>query len=209
MITVKQMQQLERLAAKQGIFAADLMENAGKQVYYSIKQKYPTKKSHILIFAGPGNNGGDGFATAKHFAKENPVVILFFGEKESLSDAAREHYESIRKDINIIKINNKADLEKFHPQKDIQCILIDAMLGIGITNAPHEPISSAIDYYNSLPGPKISIDIPSGIHPDTGETLEKSCNTDYIITFHDLKPGLEQYKDKTVVVDIGLPKKNV
>ena len=84
MITTKQMQQLERLAAKKGIFPAELMENAGKQVHFTIKQKYHTKNKHIIIFAGQGNNGGDGFATAKHFSKENPTIILFFGDKEKV-----------------------------------------------------------------------------------------------------------------------------
>jgi len=209
MITTKQMQQLERLAAKKGIFPAELMENAAKQIHFSIKQKYHTKNSHIIIFAGQGNNGGDGFATAKHFAKENPVVILFFGKKEKLSDAALEHYESIRKNINIIKIENKSDLDQFRPQKNIHCIFIDALLGTGIKDDLKDPISFAIDHYNTLLGTKVSIDIPSGIDPDNEKTFPKSCHADYIITLHDLKPGLEPHKDKTVIVDIGLPKKSV
>ncbi len=209
MITTKQLQQLERLAAKKGIFPVELMENAGKQIHFTIKQKYHTKNKHIIVFAGQGNNGGDGFATAKHFAKENPTIILFFGEKEKLSDAALEHYEQIRKEINIIKINTKDDLEKFHPQKDIQCIFIDALLGTGIKDDLKDPISFAIDHYNTLLGTKISIDIPSGIDPDNEKTFPKSCHADYIITLHDLKPGLEPHKDKTVIVDIGLPKKEI
>ena len=63
----------------------------------------------------------------------------------------------------------------------------------------------AIDYYNNLSGIKIAVDLPSGLDPDTGEIHDKMCEVNLIVTFHDLKYGLEQYQQKTVVVDIGIP----
>ena len=81
------------------------------------------------------------------------------------------------------------------------------MVGIGIKGEIREPFSFAIPFYNSLKGMKVSIDIPSGLNADTGEFSEK-CNADLIITFHDMKIALEknqEFKEKTVVVDIGIP----
>jgi len=52
---------------------------------------------------------------------------------------------------------------------------------------------------------KIAVDIPTGLNPDTGEIIDKAVNADLVITFHDIKNGLEKLKDKTVIVDIGIP----
>lgn len=208
MITTKQMRVLERIAAKKGIFAGDLMETAGKQVYLAVKEKYGLNGKHVVIFAGQGNNGGDGMAAAKYFFSECPVVVLFFGEKDKLSEEALEKYDEIKQRITIVKIASSEDLDAFHLQKEARFIFVDALLGAGINGDVRLPISLGIDYFNSLTGDKIAIDVPSGIDADTGEAGQRSCEVDFIVTLHDAKAGLERYLDKTVVVDIGLPKKN-
>ena len=208
MITTKQMRVLERAAAKKGIFAGDLMENAGKEVYLAVKEKYGLNGKHVVVFAGHGNNGGDGLVSAKYFSSECPVIILFFGEKDKLSEEALEKYEEIKHKIKIVKISSKEDLDKFHLQKEAHFIFVDALLGVGIKGEARVPISLGIDYFNSLTGDKIAIDVPSGIDADTGEAGQRSCEVDFIVTLHDVKVGLERYLDKTVVVDIGLLKKN-
>ncbi len=207
MITVNQMRILERFAQKKGIFPVDLMENAGKQVYAIIKEKYDLLGKHIIVFAGAGNNGGDGFVAARHLAEECRVVVLFFGEEEKLTEEAQENYERIKDHVNIVNITKKEDLEQFHIQNDLQLILIDALLGTGVNGTIREPVSLGIEYFNSLKGIKVAVDIPSGLNADTGVIEDKACNADLIITFHDLKMGLEKYKEKTVVADIGIPVK--
>ena len=67
-------------------------------------------------------------------------------------------------------------------------------------------LCEVIDDINNSKALKVSIDIPTGLDPDTGNKFDKAVNADLIITFHDLKTGLKNYEDKTVVVDIGLPK---
>ena len=207
MITVKEMRALERFAQKKGIFPIHLMENAGKQVYAIIKEGYGLLGKHIVVFAGAGNNGGDGFVAARHFAEECRVVVLFFGEEENLTEEAQENYDKIKDKINIISIATKEDLEQFHIQDDLPLILVDALLGTGVNGKIREPVSLGIEYFNSLNGIKVAVDIPSGLNADTGVIEDKACNADLIITFHDLKMGLENYKEKTVVVDIGIPVK--
>ncbi len=205
MITSRQMKELEEYAEEQGIHPRELMENAGRQVFLVVKEKYDLTNKRIVIFAGPGNNGGDGFVAARYFAQEHPVLILFFGDKQKLSAESWENYEKVRRKANIIPIGNREDLGKFHVQEGMQLVLIDALLGIGVRGSLREPISAAIDYFNSLPGLKIAVDIPSGLNPDTGEVPEKRCDVDLIVTFHDLKVGLQNIQEKTVVVDIGIP----
>ncbi len=206
MITSQQMRQLERKAAQHGITFAELMENTGKEVFFAVKEQYDISNKRVVVFCGPGNNGGDGFAVARHFAQHCPVIILFFGSKEKLSEEAFEQYELVKNKANMIVIKTRDDLQKFHFQEHLPFIFIDALLGIGINSVVEDPIAAGIDFFNSTKGIKVAVDVPSGIHPDTGEVLGIACNVDYIVTFHDLKPGLEQFQDKTVIVDIGIPK---
>ncbi len=205
MITARQMKELEEYAAEQGIKASDLMENAGKAVFETVREKYDLDGKRIVVFCGPGNNGGDGFVAARYFAGEFPTLIFFFGEKSCLSEESLENYEKVRKKVNIIPVRDKKYLEQFQFQEGLEFVFIDALLGTGVKGGLREPISFAIDFFNSLPGLKIAVDIPSGLDPDTGGG-EKVCQVDLIVCFHELKIGLEKYRRKTVVVDIGIPK---
>ena len=203
MLSVKQMRALERTAAKKGIFSIDLMENAGREIAAIIKEKYDLADKHIIIFCGAGNNGGDGFVAARHFT-ENPVIILFFGEAEKLTEEAKENYDKIKESIAIVQIKSKQDLEQFKIQDSLDLVLIDAMLGTGTSGKVKEPIVSGIDYFNSLQGIKVAVDIPSGINADTAEG-GKAVAVDLVIALHDMKMGAKEFKDKTIIVDIGIP----
>ena len=215
MITSRQMKELEEAAYEQGISPQQLMETAGEQVYRSIKQHYDLTGKRVLIFAGPGNNGGDGFVAARYFAQDEvpaggqvPVLILFFGDKQKLSEAAQEMYEKVRKKANIIPIRSSAELQRFHVQDGLQLLLIDALLGTGIQGEVREPLASAITYFNSLPGIKVAVDHPSGLDPDSGEKNGECCEVELIVAFHEPKVGLAKlpdWQEKTVVVDIGIP----
>ncbi len=211
MITSQQLKELEEYAESLGIEARELMENTGKAVYEAVKKKFgldniprPDRK-RVVVFCGQGNNGGDGLVAARHFAASFPTVILFFGEKEKLSSESYDAYFKVKDKVTVVPVLEQKDLAIFHFQEHHQHLLIDALLGTGMKGALRNPVSFAIDYFNSLPGDKVALDVPSGIDPDTGEAREKVCNVDLIVTFHDMKPGLQQFAEKVVVVDIGLP----
>lgn len=206
MITSSHLRELEEKAIDQGITVEELMENAGKKVFLTTKKRFDMEGKHILIFCGTGNNGGDGLVAARYFAKVCPVVVLLFGDKTKFSVATQKNYEAIKKKVNVLPITEKKELDSFHIQSKHSLLLIDALLGIGGKGALHNPISFAIDYFNSLPGIKVAVDVPSGLNPDTGEVKEKRCDVDLVVTFHDMKPGLQQFAEKVVVVDIGLPR---
>ncbi len=205
MITAAEMKALEEFAVQQDVSLEQLMENAGKQVYKVVKKDYDLLGKNVVIFAGQRNNGGDGFVAARYFAEEVPVVILFFGDVEMLSEEAEVNYNKIKETIPIIEIRNKEDFDKIRLQKSLDYIFIDALLGTGVNGKAREPICYGIDLFNSEKAIKVAVDLPSGINPDTGEVEDKACEVDLIVCFHDLKQGLEKFKDKTVVVDIGIP----
>lgn len=205
MITVQQMRDLEDLSEAQGITVSDLMENAGKAFFEEVKKRYHLDGKRVVIFAGPGNNGGDGFVAARYFSKEHSVVVLVFGKKEKIKEEAKRAFEKMKNPITIIEIASPEDLSRFHFQEDHHLLLIDALLGIGAVGEVREPLASGMKLFNQLKGIKVAVDVPSGLNPDTGELAKDHCLVDLIVTFHDLKLGLQRYKAKTVVVDIGIP----
>ena len=207
MITSGQMRELEKRALAKDISLSELMERAGQGVFKAICERFDLAHKHIVFFCGVGNNGGDGLVAARYFCSHYPVLVLLFGDKDKMSDEAWENYEKIKKQVNVLNITSAEELSKFHFQPHLQLVLVDALIGLGIKGPLHEPFPAAIDFYNSLSGIKVSVDMPSGMHPDTGEVLGKSCVFDWVVTFHDIKAGLEKFAEKTQMVDIGLPRK--
>ncbi|MBI4981471.1 NAD(P)H-hydrate epimerase [Candidatus Woesearchaeota archaeon] len=207
MITSQQMRELEEYALSKDISIAELMENAGKGVFRAIREKYELTNQRVAVFCGTGNNGGDGLVVARYFhEKKFPVIVLLLGLKDSLSDESLENYDKLKKQVNILCLSTKEELSKFHFQRHHQLLLIDAMLGIGVKGIVREPIASAIDLFNSVSGIKVAVDLPSGLNADTGEIMGKMCECDFIVTFHELKAGLEKFQEKVRIVDIGIPK---
>lgn len=204
MITAQEMRKLERYAAAHGIIPAELMENAGKQVFTTITETFALENHQVIVFAGAGNNGGDGLVAARHFAEKYPTIVILFSAPEKLSAEAYEQYVRLKDNVVILEVTSPEELSLFHFQPTLKYLFVDALLGIGLEGELRPTLVSAIDFFNQQNGLKVAVDIPSGIHPDTGEG-EKYCDVDLIVTFHDLKVGLEQFKEKTVVVDIGIP----
>src|SRR3989338_7965304 len=189
------------LEEESGIPRSALMENAGKAVFESIKEKLDLKDKRILVICYHGNNGGDGFVAARHLSDEAETDLLFIGDenkmrKEALSNFKRiEHNERMQ-----FLVDDEVEFDRYD-------IIVDAILGIGIKGRLNREISAIIDDINKSNAFKVSIDIPTGIDPDTGDVVDKCVNADLIVTFHDMKKGLEKLEDKVVIADIGLAKK--
>jgi len=197
MISTEDMKQLEDNC---GISKLQLMENAGKGIYTTLKEKFPNiKDKRILIVTYHGNNGGDGFVAARHLCEQAETDVLFIGDETKFKEEAKINFKRIEE-------NNKIQLLVEQDQTDFNDydIIIDALLGTGTSGDIKEPIASVIDEINESSAFKVAVDVPTGINPDTSEVANKAVNPDLIITFHDIKKGLEKFKDKTVIVDIGI-----
>lgn len=193
-------QDMRVLEAKSSIPRSVLMENAGKAVYRVIRQRFDLKDKKILLVCYHGNNGGDGFVAARHLADDAETDILFIGDESRLKKEALSNFKKIEHNE---KIQFLTDDEVDFGEYDI---IIDAILGLGIRGRLNREISAVIDDINNSGAYKISVDIPTGLDPDSGGVIDKIVNADLIVTFHDLKNGLEKFQEKTVVVDIGLQK---
>jgi len=193
-------QDMGDLEDKSGIARAKLMENAGKSVYKAIKDRLDLNNKKILVVCYHGNNGGDGFVAARYLADDAEVDILFIGDESKLKKEALANFKKIEHNDKVqFLVDDKVDFNEYD-------IIIDAILGIGIHRRLNKEISAIISDINNSKAYKVSIDIPTGLEPDTGEIIDKIVNADLIVTFHELKKGLEKFKDKAVVADIGLPK---
>src|SRR3989344_4539084 len=180
------------LEVKSGISRINLMENAGRAVYQAIKQKFDLKDKKILVVCHHGNNGGDGFVAARYLCDEAETDVLFIGDENKLKKEAAANFKKIGHNEKIqFLVDDKVDFDEYD-------ILVDAILGIGIQGRLNREISAIIDDMNNSKAYRVSVDIPTGIDPDTGNVIDKCVNADLIVTFHDMKKGLEKFEEKTV-----------
>jgi len=200
MITASEMRALEDNAEAKGISKLTLMNNAGKKLAEAIAEKQDLSGKRILVVCFHGNNGGDGFVAANELSSKAEVEVLFIGKEASLKSNAEENFKKLEKNDLVQFIG--LDYVNFEDYD----VIIDAMLGTGTVGELRPPIASVIDYINASKAYTVSADIPTGMHPDSGEILDRAIDADSIVCFHDVKKGLEKVKDKTIVVDIGIPK---
>lgn len=197
MISTQEMHDLENNC---GIPKVVLMEYAGRGIAKILKEKFDLKDKKILIVAYHGNNGGDGFVAARHLCNETEVDVLFIGNESKLKDEAQINFKKIENNEKLQMLSLEAvDFSDYD-------IIIDAVFGTGIDGGIKDPLATLISNLSKAKAYKVSVDVPSGINPDTGEKANIYFEPDLIITMHDIKKGLENYKDKTIVVDIGIKK---
>jgi hydroxyethylthiazole kinase-like uncharacterized protein yjeF len=195
MITVDEMRHLEELSVEHGVTKLQLMENAGFGLNNYLKRDFSLSGKKILIICGSGNNGGDGFVLARYLLQEKfDVNVYFVGSVDKLKKESGYNYFILKDKFNEAFVNRFIDAD----------IYVDAMLGTGVEGPIREPVSSLIDKINASGKIIISVDIPTGVNPDTGQILDKVVVADKIYTFHDIKMGLAKFQDKVTVIHIGI-----
>jgi NAD(P)H-hydrate epimerase len=206
-ITVKQMMKIEENGHQMGFFRKLMMENAGASAARYIIEKFPTlSEKKVLVFAGLGNNGGDAFVLARHLAGFGcaPVVLLLGNPAKIKSEEARSNWKLLEK-MNSVSLVIASDPREIGIDVDI---IVDGILGTGVSGEIREPYASAIDFINKSPAFKLALDIPSGMDPDTGNVDDKCIKADVTITFHKMKIGMPRRTDMcgTIIVEkIGIP----
>lgn len=165
-----------------------LMENAGRGAAEIISRRYPDA-GDILILCGPGNNGGDGFVVARHLslAGRTPRIIATLRPGKYKDDAAIAAGVAVRCGLEIFESQGIGD-EKISEMIQASDLVIDALLGTGSAGAPRGEVARLLSLCK---GAKIvSLDIPSGLNPDTGEAAEGTAEASLTVTFLAAKPGL-------------------
>lgn len=168
-----------------------LMENAARSVSEIISELLTESKiidSKILIFCGSGNNGGDGFAAARHLSNQFNVEVIWIGTEEKMSNETRLNFEILKKmKIPIYHFDKKTDLDKFNFQADI---IIDALIGVGGTENLKGFVVDLLKKINSIEAYKIGVDVPSGLNAETGLAHPDAFIADMTITMFAVKTGM-------------------
>jgi len=214
---------LDRNSELLGVPTLTLMENAGRGAARFILENYVKelreygREPVICMICGKGNNGGDGFVVARHLAGAgcgSMSLLLLARRDEIKSEIARKNFRHIPGSVRIIEYGDGIDgflidefLEQAKEEIDRADIVVDAMLGIGISGKLRRPYGEVIDTLNrerersahtDVKKVVVSLDVPSGFGGGT------SVAADATITFHDLKEGMESLR-RVEVVDIGIP----
>lgn len=205
-ITVKQMYQIEENGHQMGFPRQLMMENAGASLVKELVNKFGNLSSKkILVFAGLGNNGGDALVAARHLAGHDSVVtVVLLGDPKDIKTAECAANWQVLKKMKSVKLTQALnDVRDFKPD-----IIIDGILGTGISGEIREPQASAIDTINKTKAFKVAVDVPTGLDPDTGLTADKYVKADMTVTFHKMKRGIPKGADicgEMFVEKIGIP----
>lgn len=215
--STEQLFELDRKATKVfGIPSILLMENAAiafREELEKFNRKHPYKD--ITVFCGKGNNGGDGFAIARHlYLRGFKVNVIYFQDPTAMKPDVLTNFSILEK----LKI--KTSLFSKNTSKSVidrmlrtAGLIVDALFGIGLGSRPvEEPYKSIIQMINQSQIPVISVDVPSGLHSDTGEEMGISIRAQRTITFTFPKLGFSnpksrQFTGKIIVRDISIPVK--
>ena len=205
-ITVDQMYNIENKGHDMGFLKKFMMENAGAAAVRRLIEKIENVESkNILIFVGLGNNGGDGLVMARHLAGYGAkVTVMLLGSPEKIKTEESNWNWSILQKMPSVKLMSGDSFEfDFKPD-----VIIDGILGTGISGEIREPYASAINYINETNCYKFAVDVPSGLDPQTGETANIYTKCDMTVTFHKMKQGIPKRKDLTgelFAEKIGIP----
>jgi len=200
MITSERMAAVDTNAEALGVPRKQLMESSGNAVAQVVRNVVEPG-ARIAVVAGRGNNGGDAFVAAR-FLDEYDVSVHLLGRSETITtEIAEENWQALeRGEYDIEEVRDSTQLSL--PETDV---VIDAMLGTGVTGALREPAASAAEAINESAATVVAVDVPSGIDADTGEAAGVAVEADHVVTFHDDKPGLETVDANVTVADIGIP----
>ena len=207
-ITVKQMMQIEENGHQMGFLRKFMMENAGAVSVKRLIEKFgDTRSKNVLVFAGLGNNGGDGLVIARHLSGYGSNVTVFLlGEPDNIRSEECSWNWNLLEKMKSVKLFTGGNLD--HLNNLEFDIIIDAVLGTGISGKIREPQASAITFVNKSNAFKLAVDVPSGVDPDTGNKNSPHVISNITVTFHRMKVGMPKAQDvcgEIFVEKIGIP----
>ena len=202
------MMHIEENGHQMGFLRKFMMENAGAATVKRIMEKFDDVKSkNVLVFAGLGNNGGDGLVIARHLSGYGARVTVFLlGDPDNIRSEECSWNWNLLEEMKSVKLLTGGNLE--HVNNLEFDIIIDGILGTGISGEIREPHSSSITFINKSNAFKLAVDVSSGVDPDTGEKNSPHVIANITVTFHRMKVGMLKAKDvcgEIFVEKIGIP----
>ena len=198
-----------------GLSRLCLMEAAGKSLGEEVAKIAVfsfAKPVKVIMFTGSGGNGGDAFVAARYLLNRGYDVEIYMLKNNIHSLEAKTNLDvllNMKPRLSRLTINDLTNVGDFQLAEDEEFIIVDGILGTGIKGRLQENIRRAIKVINASNGLKISIDVPSGMDPLTGNVDDIAVVPDYTVSFHKIKTGIrdadEELVGGLVTADIGIP----
>jgi hydroxyethylthiazole kinase-like uncharacterized protein yjeF len=199
LLTPDEMAECDRLAIAGGVAGIALMERAGRAVADAVA-RHPLG-SRVVVVAGPGNNGGDGFVAARILAERGyPVRLLLVGDAAKLKGDAAQAAQRWTGTIEPAKPDAVAGAG----------VIVDALFGAGLNRVVEGDARAMIEAMNACGAPIVAVDLPSGINGASGAVMGAAVKAQESITFFRKKPGHvllpgRIHASNVRIVDIGIP----
>jgi NAD(P)H-hydrate epimerase len=204
MLEFNEVKALDRNSEALGVPTTTLMENAGKGTAGVIIEKYiesgVIKKSPptVVIFCGPGNNGGDGYVCARYLkVKAEVKLVLSVAPNDIKTELAVSNFNRIAPECEVFAKPEVQDVKKVLKQGDL---VVDALLGAGLSGELREPYTTYLNLIEDSGLPVVSVDAPTGLG------TSKALVPKFTVTFHDVKIGMTpENSGEIIIVPIGIP----
>lgn len=203
-VSVAQMQELERTANEGGHSYAKMMEEAGKAVADVIVDAFPkAEETPVLVLAGPGNNGGDGLVCARHLHDAGYPVRLYIWKRQT--DAAHDYQEHFgqlaARGVESLRADEDSDFTGLAEWLHRASVVVDSLLGTGSNRPVEGELAALLDQVNDVriqrqggveavgPLTVVAVDCPSGMNCDTGSLDPHTVPAGVTVTFAYAKSG--------------------
>lgn len=209
-LSSEQVADLDRAAIDCGVTVMQLMEVAGWQVARCAWVQLREQPADVLVVAGRGNNGGDGLVAARHLATWGCAVRAHvLSDPDRVTGLVDEHLRSAQ--ACGVEASVSEDVDELSTQLHSAAIVLDGLLGTGLSADPREPQASAIRALNATGMRVFSIDVPSGLDATTGRVPAACVRANLTCTLAAMKTGLwapsaRAVAGSIVVADIGMPR---
>jgi NAD(P)H-hydrate epimerase len=213
LVDAQQIKDIDELAVRQfGMSSLLLMENAGRSVVEEIEHRYGSVEgTNVLVIAGKGKNGGDGFVAAWHAVQRGAyVTVLFIGNEAETQGDVKTNYDILKRmgdaRLNLIRSFKVKDFSRMRFD-----FIIDAIVGISFHGEIRGKFKAVVDWINSQHNSKIvAVDVPSGLDASTGRCSSTVVKAGLTVTMALPKIGLYLGKGREVtgsvaVADIQIP----
>lgn len=214
-LTAEQMTHVDRATIEGGVPGIELMRNAGTAVYESMADEFsPLHERDVVVIAGKGNNGGDGFRIAELLVKNGVRCTAFLIGKraEVAGDALTCLRDAERAGCVVAEVSEGGVLEANAEKIFAADVIVDALFGTGLKGELAGIGAVVVHLVNRSRAQVVAVDIPSGVNATTGQTAQHAVQADYTVTFGCLKAGHVMNPGRRKcgavrVVDIGFSQK--
>lgn len=213
LVSVAEMQAIEQAADAAGHRYATMMEIAGKAVADYTQQRLSAALGHVLILAGPGNNGGDGLVCAHHLQRAGVPVSVYLWKRPNRADDANLA-RLVAADIAITHADEDSEWTILRAWLQSATLVIDALLGTGNNRAIGGPLAELLTLVATVRDQRhhlavLAVDCASGLQCDTGAVDPHTLAAQHTVTFAYAKQGHYQFPGVEVtgtlhIADIGV-----